>query len=97
VGLAAQQSPVGTWLIYGAWGVVVVAVVARAMRPGARGHRMRSSVGPTFHGLDETQTYLGRPDLGPVAYGSGGSPTPELTLDRIEPAPGDLRRADHKA
>jgi len=95
--LVSHQSPVGTWLTYGAWGVVVVAVVVRAMRPGARGHRMRSSVGPAFDGLIEVQNlYLGRPDVGPVTYGSDGPPTTELALERTEPEPGDLRRADRE-
>jgi hypothetical protein len=59
---------------------------------------MRSSVGPAFDGLGDVQNiYLGRPDVGPVTYGSVGPPMTELTLDRIEPEPGDLRRTDRKA
>ena len=90
--LASRQSPAGAWLVYGAWAVIIVAAVVRGTRRGARGHRMRSSVGPAFEGLDEVQgIYLGRPDIGPVTYGSVGPPTTELALDRPEPDPGDLR------
>lgn len=95
VWLVARESPVATWLIYGAWGVAAIAVLLRMLRPAARGHRVRSGVGPALSGLDEVQgIYLGRPDVGPITYGSAGPSTTELALDRVEPDPGDLRRAD---
>ena len=94
VWFASRQSPMGAWLVYGGWGVVGAAIVVRAIRPEARGHRLRSGAGPAFDGLDEVQgIYLGRPDIGPVTYGSEGPPpTTELAFDRVEPDPGDLRR-----
>ena len=87
-----NQSPIGAWIVYGFWGVVFISVVVRAMRPRAQGRRLQSGAGPAVQGMDEVQNmYLGRPDVGPTVYGSTGPPTTELTLDRTEPDPGDLR------
>jgi hypothetical protein len=92
VASASRQSPVGTWLVLGAWGVLIGAMVARGLRSSARGHRLRSGAGPAINGLDEVQgLYLGRPDVGPVSYGQDGPPQTQLTVDRAEPDPGDLR------
>ena len=101
--LASQQSPAGTWVIAGIWVVMIASVLVRAMRPGSRGHRLRAAAGPASNGLDEIQAlYLGRPDVGSVAYGSSGPAANALALDRAEPDPADLRHvdpghADHRA
>ena len=91
--LAAQQSSVLTWLWLGAWAVLVVGMVLRGLRPGARGHRVRTALAPAADGLETVQgIYLGRPDVGPVAYGPDGAPDVTLYLDTPDPDPGDLRR-----
>jgi len=36
--------------------------------------------------------YLGRPDVGPVAYGSDDAPDVTLYVDTPDPDPGDLRQ-----
>ena len=91
--LAAQQSSILPWLILGAWAVLVVGMVLRGLRPGARGHRVRTALAPAADGLETVQgIYLGRPDVGPVAYGPDGAPDVTLYLDTPDPDPGDLRR-----
>lgn len=91
--LAAQQSSVLTWLFFGAWGVLVVAMVVRGLRPGARDHRVRTALAPAADGLETVQgIYLGRPDVGPVAYGSDDPPDVTLYVDTPDPDPGDLRQ-----
>jgi hypothetical protein len=95
---AATQSSVGTWLVGGAWAVLIVAMTVRAMRPAAREHRMRSGMGPALGGLGEVQDiYLGRPQLGPVAYGSEEPTGTQLIVDRAEPDPRDLGQPPHRA
>lgn len=96
--LIAGERPVATWLVLAGWGVVVIAIAVRALRPGARGHRLRSGFGPALDGLNEVQgLYLGRPETGPASFGSVGPPTTALALDRTEPDPGDLRRVPRGA
>jgi len=91
--LAAQQSSVVTWLFFGAWGVLIVGMVLRGLRPGSRGHRVRTALAPAADGLEAFQgIYLGRPDVGPVAYGSDDAPDVTLHVDTPDPDPGDLRR-----
>jgi hypothetical protein len=85
------KGPLPGWITYAAWAVVAVSVVARAVGPRARGHRVREAVGPVFGSVSEVQDiYLGRPDVGPVVYGSDGQPGTELVIDRTDPDPGDL-------
>lgn len=98
VWLAATQSPATTWLVFGAWTVLVVAVIVRAARPTARGHRTRAGMAVGLGGMDEVQgMLLGRPDGGPVTYGSSGPSEVGLVIDRVESDPGDLRLPDHRA
>lgn len=98
VWLAAAQNPVGAWLIYGAWAVLIGGMTVRALRPSSRGHRTRAALEPTVDGLNAyLNLYLGRPDLGPVAYGWAGPPATGLTLDRVEPDPADLSHPDPAA
>jgi len=91
--LAAQQRSVVTWLVLGVWGVLVVGMVLRGLRPGARSHRVRTALAPAVDGLETVQgIYLGRPDVGPVAYGPDDAPDVTLFVDTPEPDPGDLRQ-----
>ena len=91
--LAAQQSSVLTWLFFGGWAVLVVGMVLRGLRPNARGHGVRTALAPAADGLETVQgIYLGRPDVGPVAYGSDDAPDVTLYVDTPDPDPGDLRR-----
>lgn len=83
-----------TWVVYAGWALVVGGLVVRAARPPARGHRVRAAAEPTFAAVDQMQNiYLGRPDLGPVAYGPEGPPSTGLVVDRADPDPADLSRS----
>ena len=96
--LAARQGSTLTWVILGAWGVLVLAVILRALRPDARGHRTRVALGPAADGFETVQgIYLGRPSIGAVTYGTDGPPDVTLVDDRPDPDPGDLREADRPA
>ena len=82
----------------GAWAVVVVAVIVRAVRPAARGHRTRAGMAAGPAGMNEVQgMLLGRPDGGGVTYGSSGPPEMGLVIDRVEFDPADLSLPDHRA
>jgi len=92
--LAAQQSSVLTWLFFGGWAVLVVGMVLRGLRPNSRGHGVRTALAPAADGLETVQgIYLGRPDVGPVAYGPDDAPDVTLYVDTPDPDPGDLRQA----
>jgi len=97
VWLVATENPASTWLVGGAWAVLVVAMIVRAVHPGARGHPMRAGAALALHGVDEVQgMLLGRPDVGAVSYGAAGPPETVLVTDRVELDPADLSRPDHR-
>lgn len=80
------------WAIGAGYGVVVIGMIVRAVRPSATGRRTRSAASPAMDGFDAAQSiYLARPDVGPVHYGWDGPTRTTEVVDRPEPDPGDLR------
>lgn len=89
------QNPVASWLLGGAWATFFVAAIVRASRARTPGHPSGPVPGPAFDDPDDALSiHLGRPGIGRVVYGASGAPDTELVIDRVEPDPGDLSRAD---
>ena len=76
--------PTVYWAVFG---LVVLLVLWRVVRAALRpGESATAVVAPGLQGLAEVQNvYLGRPALGPVAYGDDAEPVAELVVDRPDP------------
>lgn len=84
---AVGNERVGTFAYWSGMGIVAVLVAWRVARALVRrGESAREVVAPGMQGLDEVQgLYLGRPDVGPVSYGTEDRPVPGLVVDRPDP------------
>lgn len=82
---------VGATLWWAVTGTFVAALVWRVVRRVVRrdesvNDAVRDTIAPGVRGLGEVQDlYLGRPDVGPVVFGSASGPVPELVVDRPDP------------
>ena len=72
---------------WGLFGLVVLLVMWRVVRAALRpGESPAAVVAPGMQGLAEVQNLtLGRPALGPVAYGNDAESVAELVVDRPDP------------
>ena len=87
--LVATQNEAATWLVFGAWLVLGVALVARMVRRHRRG--VADSMAPVGGAGESYQDImLGRPPREPVRLGPEDEVVPTVYVDSPEPDPGDL-------